>query len=145
MQSVSSRIWTRIVVSNSYDDNHYTTGTSNIGHGSCKMLKLRNIANLSLNPVCPFVFYTWLLWDLSSFQTIYDIGVVNVVVPTGSKSTDEWFQKLLTFFRDSKALQAQVNELRLYTLLDRFASWKTPEKLAGWFFFLQHQCQVCAI
>ena len=27
MQSVSSRIWTRIVVSNSYDDNHYTTGT----------------------------------------------------------------------------------------------------------------------
>ena len=30
MQSVSSRIWTRIVVSNSYDDNHYTTGTSNM-------------------------------------------------------------------------------------------------------------------
>ena len=28
MQSVSSRIWTRIVVSNSYDDNHYITGTS---------------------------------------------------------------------------------------------------------------------
>ena len=28
MQSVSSRIWTRVVVSISYDDNHYTTGTS---------------------------------------------------------------------------------------------------------------------
>ena len=28
MQSVSSRIWTRITASNSYDDNHYTTGTS---------------------------------------------------------------------------------------------------------------------
>ena len=28
MQSVSSRIWTRITVSISYDDNHYTTGTS---------------------------------------------------------------------------------------------------------------------
>ena len=27
MQSVSSRIWTRVAVSNSYDDNHYTTGT----------------------------------------------------------------------------------------------------------------------
>ena len=27
MQSVSSRIWTRIAVSISYDDNHYTTGT----------------------------------------------------------------------------------------------------------------------
>ena len=30
MQSVSSRIWTRVAVSISYDDNHYTTGTSNI-------------------------------------------------------------------------------------------------------------------
>ena len=30
MQSVSSRIWTRVAVSISYDDNHYTTGTSYI-------------------------------------------------------------------------------------------------------------------
>ena len=30
MQSVSSRIWTRVAVSNSYDDNHYTTVTSSI-------------------------------------------------------------------------------------------------------------------
>ena len=29
MQSISSRIWTRVAVSISYDDNHYTTGTSN--------------------------------------------------------------------------------------------------------------------
>ena len=29
MQSASSRIWTRVAVSISYDDNHYTTGTSN--------------------------------------------------------------------------------------------------------------------
>ena len=28
MQSVSTRIWTRVTVSISYDDNHYTTGTS---------------------------------------------------------------------------------------------------------------------
>ena len=28
MQSVSSRIWTRVTVSISYNDNHYTTGTS---------------------------------------------------------------------------------------------------------------------
>ena len=27
MQSVSSRIWTRVAVAISYDDNHYTTGT----------------------------------------------------------------------------------------------------------------------
>ena len=30
MQSVSSRIWTRVAVSISYDDNHYTTGTYKI-------------------------------------------------------------------------------------------------------------------
>ena len=30
MQTVSSRIWTRVAVSISYDDNHYTTGTYNI-------------------------------------------------------------------------------------------------------------------
>ena len=30
MQSVASRIWTRVAVSISYDDNHYTTGTSMI-------------------------------------------------------------------------------------------------------------------
>ena len=29
MWSVLSRIWTRVVVSISYDDNHYTTGRSN--------------------------------------------------------------------------------------------------------------------
>ena len=29
MQSVSFRIWTRVAVSISYDDNHYTMGTSN--------------------------------------------------------------------------------------------------------------------
>ena len=29
MQSVSSRIWSRVAVSTSCDDNHYTTGTSN--------------------------------------------------------------------------------------------------------------------
>ena len=27
MQSVSSRIWTRVAVSISYDDNHYSKGT----------------------------------------------------------------------------------------------------------------------
>ena len=30
MQSVSSRIWTRVAVSISYDDSHYTTGTSSM-------------------------------------------------------------------------------------------------------------------
>ena len=30
MQSVSSRIWTRVAVSISYEDNHNTTGTSSV-------------------------------------------------------------------------------------------------------------------
>ena len=30
MQSVSSRIWSRVAVSISYDDNHYTTGPSRV-------------------------------------------------------------------------------------------------------------------
>ena len=30
MQSVSSRIWTRVAVSISYDDNYFTTGTSKL-------------------------------------------------------------------------------------------------------------------
>ena len=34
MQSVSSRIWTRVAVSISYDDNHYTTGTSTYTTGT---------------------------------------------------------------------------------------------------------------
>ena len=32
MQLASSRIWTRVAVSISYDDNHYTTGTSRPGY-----------------------------------------------------------------------------------------------------------------
>ena len=35
MQSVLSRIWTRVVVSISYDDNHYTTGTSIVYYNNC--------------------------------------------------------------------------------------------------------------
>ena len=36
MQSISSRIWTRVAVSISYDDNHYTMGTSNNSYNSIK-------------------------------------------------------------------------------------------------------------
>ena len=32
MQLPWSRIWTRVAVSISYDDNHYTTGTSTLSH-----------------------------------------------------------------------------------------------------------------
>ena len=38
MQSVSSRIWTGVAVSISYDDNDYTTGTSN--HNRVQVLSI---------------------------------------------------------------------------------------------------------
>ena len=44
MQSVSSRIWTRVAVSISYDDNHYTTGTST--------RKTRTHSALLFAPIC---------------------------------------------------------------------------------------------
>ena len=40
MQSVSSRIWTRIAVFISHGDNDYTTGTSNIGSRTTVLLLL---------------------------------------------------------------------------------------------------------
>ena len=52
MQSVSSRIWTRVAVSISYDDNHYTTGTSNNGlcciGGPSKSMKVKREEYLNL-------------------------------------------------------------------------------------------------
>ena len=38
MQSVSSKIWTRVAVSISYDDNHYTTGTSTNAYTSLPLV-----------------------------------------------------------------------------------------------------------
>ena len=41
MQSISSRIWTRVTVSISYDDNHYTTGTSSVLYMTLNNLALK--------------------------------------------------------------------------------------------------------
>ena len=50
MQSFSSTIWTRIVVFNSYEDNHYTTGTSipYWDHGFCTTQSLFTIRFLCI-------------------------------------------------------------------------------------------------
>ena len=63
MQLVSSRIWTRVAVSISYDDNHYTTGTST--------LKMLPISYLFRN--CPWCngFSTFLIVAFST--KIYEI------------------------------------------------------------------------
>ena len=41
MQLVSARIWTRVVVSISYDSNHYTTGTSQSKRNSATGVRIR--------------------------------------------------------------------------------------------------------
>ena len=51
MQSVSSRIWTRVAVSISYDDNDYTTGTS---YKSRYAIKLKQPTN-NHNPDNTFI------------------------------------------------------------------------------------------
>ena len=53
MQSVRSRIWTRVAVSISYDDNHYTTGTSHcakIGIGSLRSALTEERTALQIEP-----------------------------------------------------------------------------------------------
>ena len=46
MQSVSSRIWTRVAVSISYDNNDYTTGTSIGTDGATESRESMLIAHL---------------------------------------------------------------------------------------------------
>ena len=46
MRSVSSRIWTRVAVSISYDDNQYTTGTSIYGNSTVNERSYRRLFSL---------------------------------------------------------------------------------------------------
>ena len=46
IQSVSSRIWTSVAVSISYDNNHYTTGPSNFPQIVCEKKNYLQIASL---------------------------------------------------------------------------------------------------
>ena len=49
MQSVSSRIWTRVAVSISNDDNDYTTGTSYFfANDNLRLLCLQQIESMSV-------------------------------------------------------------------------------------------------
>ena len=76
MQSFSSRIWTRVVVSISYDDNHYTTGTSNTKKMINKKNKKKNNTkqNKTKTIVCPGNWYDdykkhW--FDVSSSKDLF--------------------------------------------------------------------------
>ena len=75
MQSVTSRIWTRVVVSISYDDNYYTTGTS------------LNIC-LSIFISISFTVYSYLSIFLSIYQSISSINPKQVLETASSVHTD---------------------------------------------------------
>ena len=57
MQSVSSRIWTRVAVSIYYDDNHYTTGTSMYIETPCLIYSFYNLDykwwNITITTILP--------------------------------------------------------------------------------------------
>ena len=67
MQSVSSRIWTRVVVSISYDDTDYTTGTS--------------IKNKKSDGEVPVILEPWGIRSTPSLPLLQDPHSPGVVVP----------------------------------------------------------------
>ena len=72
MQSVSSRIWTRVAVFISYDDNHYTTGflllSSYVFFLLSAFVLMLVITRMAANKV-----FIYVIWSLSSeeYQTCF--------------------------------------------------------------------------
>ena len=68
MQSVSSSIWTRVTVSISYDDNHYTTGSCNLlsslpgplWPGVLALDRVLSMGHIELNYV---LMLNWIVWN----------------------------------------------------------------------------------
>ena len=61
MQSASSRIWTRAAVSISYDDNHYTTGTSALIDGFPLELEWPQIPGTLLSCLVDLKVVVWMV------------------------------------------------------------------------------------
>ena len=77
MQSVSSRIWTRVAVSISYDDNHNTTGTSIL----LKVLnREKNIwIELKNNGICAFHSFMYSsFWNSGNYPNIWTRVTVSI-------------------------------------------------------------------
>ena len=75
MQSVSSRIWTRVAVSISYDDNDYTTGTWLMCHKTklkhltvCKKNRLRLFKNIIYKMSLQSVGYVPVMLELRGMR-----------------------------------------------------------------------------
>ena len=69
MQSVLSRIWTRVVVSISYDDIHYTTSTSSLAIVSGKSIAIlstcQQVSIRRISKICVLPYYKHVLTCLS--------------------------------------------------------------------------------
>ena len=68
MQPASSSIWTRVAVSISYDDNHYTTGTSKVDDTQQNVFKI--ISYFASHPIL-YEFYLCLYKDHDPTQGIW--------------------------------------------------------------------------
>ena len=79
MQSVSSKIWTRVAVSISCDDNHYTTGTSITYDFRVKGATLNSVSYCQLKMKSSF----YLLKDLHVFNYEFKYVFTNPSAPAG--------------------------------------------------------------
>ena len=74
MLSISSRIWTRVTVSISYDDNHYTTGILTIPGYYCQIHFYTNkqffFNQFSLTRLHSLIFKTFLFQAIQFSQTV---------------------------------------------------------------------------
>ena len=82
MQSFSSRIWTRVAVSISYDDNHYITGTSisyvvNAVISCCTFFALfkcsPRVNNAILNAVASSSFFSWHIISVNVISRVWGL------------------------------------------------------------------------
>ena len=93
MQSVSSRIWTRVAVSISYDDNHYITGTCTswyLSEAFCPKIsvkvrvKLRTTQTIQMGWMGPMVMTK--VWQRRSL----------ILIILKEKKTPEFFREIKT-------------------------------------------------
>ena len=99
MQSVSSRIWTRVAVSISYDDNHYTTGTS---------------TGTSTSTVIVFNMFIFNILSAAGFKTPYEPHILRHVYHLTFRI------RLTLQLKDFSSLTINYNN----TILDYIAIWR---------------------
>ena len=101
MQSVSSRIWTSVAVSISYDDNDYTT-VSDSGEGYEYQAKTFHLSFLVL--ICLFIYSIFIYWSIfkglpklmcvQKAYASYDLSHTMYVCMYDSNKQSEGFKRL---------------------------------------------------